>query len=266
MLREINGVLTYAIVYTLSMVVFALLALWLCRRRKIPLRSGVLLGLCYIWSMNTGARILYDILNNRFDWSNYFDPAYYMEPGMWGGPLVYLAIATTGTLLLARDRRSMLDIVALALPVPMILAKIACFASGCCYGAISSLPWAVVFPEGGTERTAPAGIALHPTQLYEILVLAVIAVVFVALDRKRWRGTLLAWFMMLYGIGRPLTEFFRAPEKLNPVIGPLTLSQAVCLTAAIVAGLALIAARHLAVIGLWTNKIERRYRRRRVDG
>ncbi|MCJ7526000.1 MAG: prolipoprotein diacylglyceryl transferase [Candidatus Aminicenantes bacterium] len=245
MLREINGVLTYAIVYTLGMMAFILLALWLCHRREIPLRNGVLLGLCYIWSMNTGARILYDILNNRFDWINYFDPGYYMQPGMWGGPLVYLAIATAGILLLARDRRSMLDIVVLTLPVPMILAKVACFANGCCYGAVCSLPWAVTFPEGGTERTAPAGVALHPTQLYEILVLAVIAVVLVALGRGRWRGTLLAWFVMLYGIGRSLTEFFRAPEKLNAVIGPLTLSQAACLAAALIAGLALIVIRHL---------------------
>jgi len=265
MLREINGILTYAIIYTLSMIVLVLLALWLCRRREIPLKNGILLGLCYIWSMNTGARILYDILNNRFDWLNYFDPAYYMEPGMWGGPLVYLAIATTGTLLLARDRRSMLDIVVLALPVPMIMAKVACFASGCCYGAVCSLPWAVTFPEGGPERTAPAGVALHPTQLYEILVLAVIAIVFVALDRKRWKGTLLAWFVLLYGIGRPLTEFFRAPEKLDPIIGPLTLSQAVCFAAALVAGLILIVVWHPGSIGRWLNEIEKRYRRKGAD-
>jgi phosphatidylglycerol:prolipoprotein diacylglycerol transferase len=265
MLREINGVLTYAIIYSLGMMAFVLIALWLCRRKEIPIRNGVLLGLCYIWSMNTGARILYDVLNNRFNWLNYFDPAYYMEPGMWGGPLMYLAIATAGTLLLARDRRSMLDITVLALPVPMILAKVACFANGCCYGAACSMPWAVTFPEGGTERTAPAGVPLHPTQLYEIMVLAIIVVIFVVLDRKRWKGTLLAWFAMLYGVGRPLTEFFRSPEKLNAIIGPLTLSQAICLTAALVAGLALIASRHPAVIGLWADKIGRQCRRKETD-
>jgi len=206
--------------------------------------------------MNTGARILYDILNNRFDWLNYFDPGYYMEPGMWGGPLVYLVIASMGTLLLARDRRSMLDIVVLTLPAPMILAKVACFANGCCYGSVCSLPWAVIFPEGGTERTAPAGVPLHPTQLYEILVLVVIAVVLVALEKKRWRGTLLVWFVMLYGIGRPLTEFFRAPERLDAVIGPLTLSQAICFAAALIAGLTLIVVWHLGVIGPRTDMIE----------
>ncbi len=265
MLREINGVLTYAIIYSLGMMTFVLIALWLCRREEIPLRSRVLLGLCYIWSMNTGARIFYDILNDRFDWLNYFDPAYYMKPGMWGGPLVYLAIATAGTLLLARDRRSMLDIVVLTLPVPMIQAKNACFANGCCYGAVCSLPWAVTFPEGGTERTAPAGVALYPTQLYEIIVLAIIVVFFVVLDRKRWKGTLLAWFVMLYGVGRPLAEFFRAPEKLDAVIGPLTLSQAICFVAALVAGIALIIVRHLGLVGPRANKIERRSWHRGVD-
>ncbi|MCP4569914.1 MAG: prolipoprotein diacylglyceryl transferase [FCB group bacterium] len=254
MLRDYDGILTYAIIYSLSMIVFMLLALWVCRRREISLKSGFLLGLCYIWSMNTGARILYDLLNDRFELLNYFNPAYYMEPGMWGGPLVYLAIATAGTLLLVRDRRGMLDIVVLTLPVPMIMAKVSCFVNGCCYGAVCSLPWAVTFPEGGTERTAPAGVALHPTQLYEILVLVIIAIVFVALDQKRWKGTLMAWFVMLYGIGRPIAEFFRAPEKLHAVIGPLTLSQAVCLVAALVAGLVLIIVRYPKLAGPWADR------------
>ena len=263
MLVEIHGVFTYKILYISSMIAFVLLALWLCRRREIPLRSGIVLGLCYIWSMNTGARILYDILNDRFDWANFFDFAYFTPSGMWGGLMVYLAIATMGCLILARDRRSMLDIVVLTLPVPMILAKVACFLSGCCYGAVCSLPWAVTFPQ---EATAPAGVPLHPTQLYEILVLGVILLVFMVLNRKRWRGTLPAWFVMLYGIGRPLTEFFRAPEKLEAVIGPLTLSQAICLAAALVAGLVLIVGRHVGVIGPRTDMIERRYPRREADG
>ena len=257
MLRDSNGLLAYAIFYTLSMTTHVLLAIWFCRRRKIPLRNGIALGLCYIWSMNTGARIFYDILNHRFDWINYFDPGYYIEPGMWGGPLVYVVIASMGTLLFARDRRNMLDIVVLTLPAPMILAKAACFANGCCYGAVCILPWAVVFPEGGTDRTAPAGVPLHPTQLYEILVLMVVAVVLAALDKKRWRGTLLMWFVMLYGIGRPLTEFFRAPERLDAVIGPLALSQAICFTGALVAGLALITLRHFGVIGSGTETASR---------
>jgi len=185
--------------------------------------------------MNAGAHILYDILNQRFYWLNYFDPGYYMKPGMWGGPLVYLVIAFAGTLLLTRDRQETLDIAIIALPVPMILAKVACFVYGCCYGAPCNLPWAVTFPEGGREGTAPAGVPLHPTQLYEILVLLVIVLVFLKLDRQRWKGTMIVWFLMLYGIGRPITEFFRSPEKLEYIIGPFTLSQVLCFSAALAA-------------------------------
>ena len=243
MWREIGGILTYKIVYILSMITHLVLAVWLCRRRKMPVRVGVALGLCYFWGMNMGARMLYDVLHSRFDLLNYIDPDYYMKPGMWGGPLAYLTVATAGTLLLARDKRGIFDLIVLTLPLPMILAKVACFANGCCYGAPCSLPWAVTFPEGGDYYTAPPGVPRHPTQLYEILVLGVIQVVFVVLDQKRWRGTLMVWFVMLYGIGRPLTEFFRAAEKRNVVIGPLTLSEAVCLAAALLAGIALIIAR-----------------------
>lgn len=38
------------------------------------------------FAMNTGARLIYDILHSRVDFPNYFDPEYYMKPGMWGGP------------------------------------------------------------------------------------------------------------------------------------------------------------------------------------
>ena len=244
MYREIDGILTYAIVYMLSMITHMVLAIWLCRRRGITIMGGVALGICYAFAMNTGARILYDILHSRFHLLNYFDPSYYMGPGMWGGPLAYLGIAATGVLILARDKHDMMDVVVSILPVPMILAKVACFANGCCYGAPCDLPWAITFPEGADYYTAPPGIPRHPTQLYEIAVLVIIQIVLVALDRKQWKGTLMVWFLMLYGIGRPLTEFFRATEKRVPVIGPLTSSQTVCLAAALIAGLALIVMRY----------------------
>jgi prolipoprotein diacylglyceryltransferase len=52
----------------------------------------------------------------------------------------------------------------------------------------------------------------------------------------------MAWFVMLYGFGRPLAEFFRAAEKRTVVIGPFTLSEALCLTAALAASIVLIIA------------------------
>jgi len=234
----IGGLRIYTFVYVLSMSAFFPAALFYCRRLGIPRKVGVALSVCYVFGMAVGARILCDLLNQRLDWHNYLNLQYYFTDGLWGGPLAYLAVAVTGVVLFGRDRAKILDLVVLILPIPMILAKVACLVNGCCYGAPSDVPWALSFPEGAK---APPGIFRHPTQVYEIVVLMVIAIVFHRLDRARWRGTLVLWFVLLYGVGRPLTEWFReAPERV-PTVGPLTASQVVCMIAALVAVLALLA-------------------------
>ncbi|MBD3217636.1 MAG: hypothetical protein GF310_05115 [candidate division Zixibacteria bacterium] len=70
----------------------------------MSIAAGIALGFSYAFAMNAGARLMYDILHHRVDFLNYIDPSYYMKPGLCGGPLVYLAIAMTGELLLARDK------------------------------------------------------------------------------------------------------------------------------------------------------------------
>ena len=242
---ETLGIKTYTVFYGLSLLVHPLLAWGHCRRSKIGLRFGIFLGLAYAFGMIVGAKMLYDLLQWHFGGFDYFSVSYYLAGGLWGGPLAYLAIAVPATLAWGGDRRTRLDLVVLTLPAPLILAKAACFSNGCCFGAACGLPWAVAFPEGAE---APAGVARHPTQLYEILVLVTILVLFLKLDRQRWKGMLLLWFVALYGIGRPLTEVFRgdadtARSQGLPVLGPFTASQLTCLAAAVVAIVALLAFR-----------------------
>jgi len=43
---------------------------------------------------------------------------------------------------------------------------------------------------------------------------------------------MLLWFLALYGTGRAATEFFRGDLDHHLFIGPLTLSQLLCLAAA----------------------------------
>jgi phosphatidylglycerol:prolipoprotein diacylglycerol transferase len=222
------------------MVVYVGLALWLCRRRGLGWKAGMGLGLGYVLGMTVGAKVLYDVLNGAVGWRQYFDIGHYMRGGMWGGPLAYLVVVVPGVLALARDRRTMLDVAVLALPVPMMLAKVACFVNGCCYGAESSVPWAMSLAEGAG---GPAGIPRHPTPLYEILVLVVIQIVFARLDGRRWKGTLVLWFVLLYGLGRPLTELFRAGDELRMPIGPFSASQVTCVAAALVAATLLVFCR-----------------------
>ena len=90
----------------------------------------------------------------------------------------------------------------------------------------------MAFPEGA--RGAPPDIPLHPTQIYDILVVICILIVFKKLKYDKWRGTMLLWFLSLYGIGRAATEFFRGDSKHHLLVGPLNLSQLICLISAVI--------------------------------
>jgi phosphatidylglycerol:prolipoprotein diacylglycerol transferase len=185
--------------------------------------------------MTVGAKVLYDIQHADFNFRALFDSGHYIQGGLWGGLLAYFVLAVPAALLLARQRRAAIDLVALSIPVPWVFVKLACLSNGCCYGQKCSMPWAITFPEGAVG--APAGMPLHPTQIYEILVIVCIFVVFKILKYERWRGTMLLWFLALYGLGRAATEFWRGDFDRHLYVGPLTLSQLICL---IVAGVSII--------------------------
>ena len=85
------------------------------------------------------------------------------------------------------------DLFAMPLAAGIAIGRLGCFLSGLAdrtYGTPSSLPWAVNFGDG---------IPRHPTQLYESIVMAVVAVV---LERLTWRahreGDVFKLFMVTY--------------------------------------------------------------------
>jgi phosphatidylglycerol:prolipoprotein diacylglycerol transferase len=181
--------------------------------------------------MIVGAKALYDLQHAQFDLRTLLSADHYLTGGLWGGLLVYLCLSVPLALILSTRKRAALDLTALSIPVPWIFAKVGCLLNGCCYGRPSSLPWAITFPEGAAG--APAGIPLHPTQIYEIVVVLCILGVFKVLSkRERWQGTMLPWFLVLYGLGRAITEFWRGDADHHTYVGPLTLSQLICLAVA----------------------------------
>lgn len=56
---------------------------------------------------------------------------------------------------------------------------------------------------------------------------------------------MLLWFLALYGAGRAATEFFRGDFDHHLYIGPLTLSQLICLIAAGASAIALFLRHYL---------------------
>ena len=102
------------------------------------------------------------------------------------------------------------DIVACAAPIGLFLGRIANFINGELFGKISTLPWAVIFPNGGN-------ISRHPSQIYEAILEGVVLFIlinFLALKKQLIlkAGYVSGLFLIFYSIARIVGENFREPD------------------------------------------------------
>lgn len=119
------------------------------------------------------------------------------------------------------------DFSAPILAMTYAIGRIGCFLAGCCYGRYCSLPWAVTFPRG---VDAPAGMPIHPTQLYaafgEFLILLFLLYLEKARGTKNFfsklvsrPGDLFLIWMMLHSLNRLFMESFRADFRGDSFFG-----------------------------------------------
>lgn len=122
-----------------------------------------------------------------------------------------------------------------ALAVGHAIGRIGCFLVGDDYGRPTDLPWGVAFPQG----LPPTTQRVHPTQLYEALILTVLAVLLI---RWRRRGVsdhlVLGRYLVVAGVARFLIEFIRVNDR---VFAGLTVAHMAALLTTLT-GLALIGA------------------------
>jgi len=227
---RLGPVPTYGVLYSVGILSHFLVSYLIAKRLGLRHRVWIVVSICYMACMTIGAKVLYDIQHTQFDFWALLTIKHYLQGGLWGGLLVYIVLAVPLGFILAKRKQAALDLVALSIPIPWIFAKLGCLFNGCCYGKKCSLPWAITFSEGAAG--APANIPLHPTQIYEILVVVCILLVFKRLNYERWQGKMLLWFLALYGLGRAATEAWRGDVEHHVYVGCLTLSQLICLVAA----------------------------------
>ena len=117
------------------------------------------------------------------------------------------------------------DLIACASPIGLFLGRIDNFVNGELYGRATDVPWAMVFPNGGS---APR----HPSQIYEALLegLALFTVLAILAQSPRvYRrpGLLTGVFFAGYGLARFIVEFVREPDaQLGFILASLTMGQA----------------------------------------
>jgi len=102
------------------------------------------------------------------------------------------------------------DIVSCVAPIGLFLGRIANFINGELYGKISTLPWAIIFPNGGN-------IARHPSQIYEAILEGIILFIlinYLALKKQLLfrAGYISGLFLVSYSILRIFSEIFREPD------------------------------------------------------
>lgn len=131
-----------------------------------------------------------------------------------------------GTALLIMRRQHLPIVATLAASTPALaighaIGRIGCFLVGDDYGRPSDLPWAVAFPRG----LPPTDVRVHPTQLYEMLALFVLAWLLIRWRRRRMPDAIvLGRYLVLAGAIRFAIEFVRVNQR---ILGPFTLAHIV---------------------------------------
>ena len=179
--------------------------------------------------------------------------------------------------------RALLDVFALPVVAAIVIQRIGCFLAGCCWGDVAvhdgwldviartglghqlqTLPWAagdwvvtaVQFPAGSpawqqhiaaglVTADAPVSLPVHPTQLYESVLLLPVILLLQRLERRELpAGSLALAAFAAYGFVRFGLEYLRADSLM--FIGNQTLPQ---LMSAVLFGAALMLLRRNLITG-----------------
>ncbi len=219
----------YALAYVTGILLGWRYALWLVKGRSDKPDSGHIDDFVSwaIVGIMLGGRLGYVLFYN-FDFyaSNPLHILRLWEGGMsfHGGMIGVLCAMVLFSHYKKIDFLRLSDIVVAAAPIGLFFGRIANFINAELYGRVTSVPWAVVFPDG-------TGLPRHPSQLYEAFFegLCLFLVLFALMKVPRIRenpGFISGLFLIEYGVFRILIEFVRQPdEQLGFVFGSFTMGQ-----------------------------------------
>lgn len=168
------------------------------------------------------AIVLGIVIGGRLGFVLIYDPNYYLAHPLeilktWQGGMSFhggFMGFCVANLIIARMYKitsfTLLDITACCAPIGIFLGRIANFINGELYGRVSSLPWAVVFPN-------QPDIARHPSQLYEaftegLLLFVILNIATLRLNYYKKPGLISGLFCVFYSLFRWVAELFREPD------------------------------------------------------
>lgn len=163
------------------------------------------------------------VLGGRLGYVFFYKPDYYLSHpseilAVWQGGMAFhgglLGVITAMALFAWRQGRTFFevaDLVAPCVPLGLAAGRLGNFMNGELWGraADPSLPWAMVFPQSGTD------LARHPSQLYQFGMEGLLLFVLLWLYARKPRplGAVSGIFLLGYGVFRFVAEYFREPDQ-----------------------------------------------------
>ncbi len=132
------------------------------------------------------------------------------------------------------------DVVSPSVGFGIMLTRIGCFLNGCCYGAASESPLAVKFPlesPAGAYQHHVHAAGLYPSQLFESIGGLLIALVILAVARKKtFNGFQFYLTGLLYSVLRFFVDYSRFYDTKERLFGTLSHNQVICIALFILFG------------------------------
>lgn len=216
----------YGMMYVLGFIASYLLVRYQMKRKDFSVSREEIENLYFylILGLMVGARLGYVL---------FYDLTMYLQDpleifAVWKGGMSFhgglIGVLLVGILFSWRNRKSfwmIADLIIVTAPIGVGLGRIGNFINGELYGRVTDVPWGMVFPRGGPQPR-------HPSQLYESALEGglLFLILWILKDKKLPTGSLLAVFLLLYGLFRFFVEFYREPDAhIGFIIGPFTLGQ-----------------------------------------
>ncbi|AKJ28413.1 prolipoprotein diacylglyceryl transferase [Caldimonas brevitalea] len=170
------------------------------------------------------------VVGGRLGYVLFYKPGYYLSHplevfAVWQGGMAFhggmLGVLVAMALFArVRGRRffDVTDVIAPCVPTGLASGRIGNFINGELWGrpADPGLPWAMVFPQSGSE------VPRHPSPLYQFALEGLLLFVLLWLYARKPRATgqVSGAFLFGYGCFRFIAEYFRQPDSF---LGPLAL-------------------------------------------
>lgn len=226
MLPTINifgiNISAYSVMAMLGLV-FATLLVWRLSRGREDINSVQIVNIPAIAAIGAfvGAHIIYGVTHldklwwciNHLpkvfaSWDSFVLYAVDIFGGMvfYGGLIGGIIAGAIYCKCMKLDTLAYADVLAPAIPLFHAFGRVGCFLGGCCYGI--ECDWGFKYEHSPVSEAN--GVTRLPIQLFESAGDLVIAAVLVILFRKKLKkGMLFLLYLIMYGVLRITTEFFR---------------------------------------------------------